>query len=37
MAGSCGELAMRFRPALIFEPHHAELFIDAFDNILSKY
>ncbi|RDD47545.1 4-aminobutyrate aminotransferase, mitochondrial [Trichoplax sp. H2] len=37
MAGSCGALAMRLRPALIFEPYHANYFIDAFDNVLSKH
>lgn len=37
MVGSCGDLAMRIRPALIFEPYHADYFIDAFDNSLSNH
>merc|ERR1711981_309467 len=36
LIGGCGEAAIRLRPALIFEPTHAELFLDKFDEVLSK-
>merc|ERR1719510_2878760 len=36
LIGGCGEAAIRLRPALIFEPSHAELFLDKFDEVLSK-
>ena len=34
MVGTCGKDSIRFRPALIFQPKHANMFIDALDNIL---
>ncbi|KAG8261300.1 hypothetical protein J6590_076550 [Homalodisca vitripennis] len=33
-AGGCGDLAIRFRPALIFQPHHADIFLDIFRHVL---
>lgn len=32
--GGSGELAIRFRPALIFEPKHANMFLEVFENVL---
>lgn len=34
--GGCGELTLRFRPALIFKEYHAELFLDAFEKELQN-
>jgi 4-aminobutyrate aminotransferase/(S)-3-amino-2-methylpropionate transaminase len=34
--GGSGELAIRFRPSLIFQPHHASLFLDAMDSTLTE-
>ena len=36
LIGGCGESSIRFRPALIFEPQHADIMIDKFDEVLSK-
>lgn len=33
-AGGCGDEAIRFRPALIFQEHHAEIFLDKFRNVI---
>lgn len=33
-AGSCGEASIRLRPALIFTPAHAEIFLKALDGAL---
>jgi len=30
--GGCGDLSIRMRPALIFQPHHAELFLEKFEE-----
>ncbi|XP_078611989.1 4-aminobutyrate aminotransferase, mitochondrial-like [Branchiostoma floridae x Branchiostoma japonicum] len=35
-AGGCGERTIRCRPALIFQPHHAEMFLDIFSDVLSQ-
>eukprot|EP00940_MAST-03C_sp_MAST-3C-sp2_P002103 g2103.t1 len=34
-AGGCGDRSIRLRPALIFEPRHAEMFLDALDDVSS--
>uniref|UniRef100_A0A8D9AUG2 (S)-3-amino-2-methylpropionate transaminase n=1 Tax=Cacopsylla melanoneura TaxID=428564 RepID=A0A8D9AUG2_9HEMI len=34
--GVCGETAIRLRPALIFGPKHAEIFLSAFQSILKE-
>jgi len=34
--GGCGDAAIRFRPALIFAPHHAHLMLDKMDSVLAK-
>jgi len=36
LIGGCGENAIRIRPALIFEPKHAEIMLEKFDAVLSK-
>lgn len=35
-SGGCGELSIRFRPALIFEPKHANIFLDKFRQVLKE-
>lgn len=30
--GGCGDHSVRMRPALIFQPHHAEIFLEAFEE-----
>jgi len=35
-AGGCGDASIRFRPALIFQKHHAELFLGAFNSVLAE-
>lgn len=34
--GVCGDTAIRLRPALIFGPKHAEIFLNAFQSILKE-
>ena len=34
--GGSGELAVRFRPALVFEPRHASLFLGAMEDTLAE-
>jgi len=33
-AGGCGEAAIRLRPALIFQPHHANIFLQKLEDVL---
>ncbi|CRK92986.1 CLUMA_CG006567, isoform A [Clunio marinus] len=33
-SGGCGEVSIRFRPALIFEEKHANIFLDKFRKVL---
>ncbi len=33
-SGGCGDLAIRFRPALTFEEHHVDIFLDRFRQVL---
>lgn len=35
-SGGCGEVSIRFRPALIFEPKHANIFLDKFREVLKE-
>ncbi|XP_049314066.1 4-aminobutyrate aminotransferase, mitochondrial [Bactrocera dorsalis] len=34
--GGCGELSIRFRPALIFQEKHAHIVLDAFRSVLKE-
>ncbi|XP_069691045.1 4-aminobutyrate aminotransferase, mitochondrial [Periplaneta americana] len=34
--GGCGELSIRLRPALIFTPKHADIFLDRFQQVLKE-
>jgi len=34
--GGCGELSIRLRPALIFTPEHADIFLDKFRQVLKE-
>lgn len=35
-SGGCGDLAIRFRPALIFQAKHAEIFLDKFRKVVKS-
>lgn len=35
--GGCGERSIRFRPTLVFRDHHAHLFLNIFDGVLSDF
>ena len=35
--GGCGPATIRLRPALIFEPKHADMFLDKLNTVLSQY
>lgn len=35
-AGGCGDLSIRFRPALIFQERHADIFLDKFREVLKE-
>jgi 4-aminobutyrate aminotransferase / (S)-3-amino-2-methylpropionate transaminase len=35
-SGGCGEISIRFRPALIFEEKHAQIFLDKFRSVLRE-
>merc|ERR1712223_599459 len=35
LIGGCGEKAIRIRPALIFEPKHAEIMLEKFEDVLT--
>jgi len=32
--GGCGDYTIRFRPALIFQPHHVDIFLNIFEDVL---
>lgn len=34
--GGCGEAAIRLRPALIFQPKHAHIFLDKLEKVLAS-
>lgn len=35
--GGAGPVAVRLRPALVFQPHHAEIFLDRLEKTLSTF
>jgi 4-aminobutyrate aminotransferase / (S)-3-amino-2-methylpropionate transaminase len=35
-SGGCGEDSIRLRPALIFQEHHADIFLDRFRQVLTE-
>uniref|UniRef100_A0A4W3IUJ2 4-aminobutyrate aminotransferase n=1 Tax=Callorhinchus milii TaxID=7868 RepID=A0A4W3IUJ2_CALMI len=35
--GGCGDKSIRFRPALVFQEHHAHLFLNLFNDILADF
>jgi len=35
--GGCGDAGVRFRPALVYAPHHANLTLEIFDQVLPKF
>lgn len=35
-SGGCGDLSIRFRPALIFQERHADIFLDKFRTVLKN-
>lgn len=35
--GVCGDLAIRFRPALIFQSHHAYIFLEGLEATLRDF
>jgi len=32
--GGCGDVSVRFRPALIFQPRHVDIFLNIFEDVL---
>ena len=32
--GGCGDVTVRFRPALIFQPKHVDIFLNTFEDVL---
>lgn len=36
LGGTCGELTIRLRPSLIFQPKHAEIYLDALRKTLKE-
>ncbi|KAB7497577.1 4-aminobutyrate aminotransferase, mitochondrial, partial [Armadillidium nasatum] len=34
--GVCGERAIRLRPALVFQPHHAAIFLDNLESVIKS-
>ena len=34
--GGSGDVAIRFRPALTFEPKHAHMFLEGFESVLKE-
>ncbi|XP_029431967.1 4-aminobutyrate aminotransferase, mitochondrial [Rhinatrema bivittatum] len=35
--GGCGERSIRFRPTLVFKDHHANLFLNIFNDVLADF
>ncbi|XP_053392836.1 4-aminobutyrate aminotransferase, mitochondrial-like isoform X3 [Mercenaria mercenaria] len=35
--GSCGEKTLRFRPTLLFQNKHVDVFMERFDDVLSQF
>ncbi|XP_038120077.1 4-aminobutyrate aminotransferase, mitochondrial [Culex quinquefasciatus] len=36
LSGGCGEISIRFRPALIFQERHVDIFLDKFRQVLKE-
>ncbi|PIK38213.1 putative 4-aminobutyrate aminotransferase, mitochondrial [Apostichopus japonicus] len=36
LLGTCGTNSLRFRPALIFQPHHADILLDTLESTLQE-
>ncbi|XP_062550266.1 4-aminobutyrate aminotransferase, mitochondrial-like [Armigeres subalbatus] len=36
LSGGCGDLSIRFRPALIFQEKHVDIFLDKFNQVLKE-
>jgi 4-aminobutyrate aminotransferase/(S)-3-amino-2-methylpropionate transaminase len=34
-SGPCGEQTLRLRPSLVFQPHHADIFLDILETVLN--
>ena len=34
--GGCGEAAIRLRPALVFQPHHANILLQALEDVVKE-
>ena len=34
--GGCGEAAIRLRPALVFQPHHANILLETLEDVLKS-
>ena len=34
--GGCGERSIRLRPALVFQPKHAEIFLEKLETVLKN-
>jgi len=35
-SGGCGDQSVRLRPALVFEPHHADIFLERLEKVLKQ-
>ena len=35
-AGGCGEAAIRLRPALVFQPHHAHILLSKLEDVIKS-
>nr|CAH0101920.1 unnamed protein product [Daphnia galeata] len=35
-SGGCGDVSLRIRPALVFQPYHADIFLHQFEKVLKK-
>ena len=35
--GGCGDTAIRLRPALVFQPKHANIFIEKLEKVLKTF
>lgn len=35
-SGGCGDLSVRLRPALVFQPYHADIFLEKLEKVLKK-
>jgi 4-aminobutyrate aminotransferase/(S)-3-amino-2-methylpropionate transaminase len=35
-SGGCGDLSIRLRPSLVFQPHHADIFLDRLEKVLQN-